>query len=141
MRLGTDMLYEAVSESLKNMLLVMYSVKAFHNQDGLTFSPLWHNSWLCIEKFLPHLKEELFKDNDNPMLHVPINIRDIPSPILTPMEDQKSFINIDPDKEMNVSMSQGPEAVQNFANNIFVGNIEKNEVNIKIAINPCSIIN
>lgn len=63
MKLGTDMLYEAVLESLKNMLLVMYSVKAFHNPDGVTYSVLWEMTWNRIGTFLPTLREELFKDN------------------------------------------------------------------------------
>lgn len=63
MKLGTDMLYEAVLESLKNMLLVMYSVKAFYNPDGVTYSVLWEMTWNRIGLFLPSLREELFKDN------------------------------------------------------------------------------
>lgn len=63
MKLGTDMLYEAVLESLKNMLLVMYSVKAFHNPDGTTYSYLWELTWNRVGVFLPTLKDELFKDN------------------------------------------------------------------------------
>lgn len=63
MKLGTDMLYEAVLESLKNMLLVMYSVKAFHNPDGMTYSVLWELTWNRVGLFLPTLKDELFKDN------------------------------------------------------------------------------
>lgn len=63
MKIGTDMLYEAVLESLKNMLLVMYSVKAFHNADGTTYTALWTLTWERVGAFLPTLKEELFKDN------------------------------------------------------------------------------
>ena len=63
MKLGTDMLYEAVLESLKNMLLVMYSVKAFHAPDGMTYSVLWELTWNRVGVFLPTLKTELFKDN------------------------------------------------------------------------------
>lgn len=63
MKLGTDMLYEAVLESLKNMLLVMYSVKAFHAPDGTTYSVLWELTWNRVGVFLPTLKDELFKDN------------------------------------------------------------------------------
>ncbi|KAL7050324.1 hypothetical protein ACKWTF_004037 [Chironomus riparius] len=90
MKLGTDMLYEAVLESLKNMLLVMYSVKAFHNHDGVTYSVLWEMSWNRIGTFLPSLREELFKDNDNPMLNVSARI--IPSPLISPSTEQKDFV-------------------------------------------------
>lgn len=63
MKIGTDILYEAILESLKNMILVMYSVKAFHNPDGVTYSILWEMTWNRIGTFLPALREELFKDN------------------------------------------------------------------------------
>lgn len=68
MKLGTDMLYEAVLESLKNMLLVMYSVKAFHNPDGTTYSVLWELTWNRVGVFLPTLKDELFKDNGESLI-------------------------------------------------------------------------
>lgn len=122
MRLGTDMLYEAVHESLKNMLLVMYSVKAFHNPDGVTFSPLWTNSWICIGGFLPQLKEELFKDDDNPMLHVPVNIRDIPSPLMSPIEEHKPFV-VEPEREKE---DEKPIPAQSFANNILGQTVDQN---------------
>lgn len=84
MSVGSDMLYEAVLESLKNMLLVMYSVmylyiietikitcfmiqidkfqvRVFHNEDGLNYSSTWDVTWTRIDVFLPQLKDELFK--------------------------------------------------------------------------------
>uniref|UniRef100_A0A2M4A2P8 Putative pattern-formation protein/guanine nucleotide exchange factor n=1 Tax=Anopheles triannulatus TaxID=58253 RepID=A0A2M4A2P8_9DIPT len=61
MTAGSDMLYEAVLESLKNMLLVMHSVCVFHNSDGVTHSQLWDVTWQRISGFLPNLKDELFK--------------------------------------------------------------------------------
>lgn len=63
MKVGSDMLTEAVLESLKNMLLVMYSVKAFHSADGQNYSTLWDLTWKRIGEFLPGLKDELFKEN------------------------------------------------------------------------------
>uniref|UniRef100_A0A182PGX0 SEC7 domain-containing protein n=1 Tax=Anopheles epiroticus TaxID=199890 RepID=A0A182PGX0_9DIPT len=62
MTAGSDMLYEAVLESLKNMLLVMHSVCVFHNTDGVTHSMLWDVTWQRISGFLPNLKDELFKN-------------------------------------------------------------------------------
>uniref|UniRef100_A0A182JR53 SEC7 domain-containing protein n=1 Tax=Anopheles christyi TaxID=43041 RepID=A0A182JR53_9DIPT len=62
MMAGSDMLYEAVLESLKNMLLVMHSVCVFHNTDGVTHSMLWDVTWQRISGFLPNLKDELFKN-------------------------------------------------------------------------------
>ncbi|CAH0720521.1 unnamed protein product, partial [Brenthis ino] len=57
-------LREAARESLKNMLLVMHSVKIFSNGDG--YNELWYITWDIINEFLPNLKEELFPEaNDN----------------------------------------------------------------------------
>lgn len=36
MKIGSDMLYEAMLESLKNILLVMHSVRVFHSSDGVS---------------------------------------------------------------------------------------------------------
>ncbi|XP_052751168.1 Golgi-specific brefeldin A-resistance guanine nucleotide exchange factor 1 [Galleria mellonella] len=62
-----DALTEAALEALKNMLLVMDSVKIFSNGDG--YNDLWYLTWDKIGEFLPNLKEELFpeaKDNTKP---------------------------------------------------------------------------
>ncbi|XP_055643698.1 Golgi-specific brefeldin A-resistance guanine nucleotide exchange factor 1 isoform X2 [Toxorhynchites rutilus septentrionalis] len=63
MKIGSDLLYEAVLESLKNMLLVMHSVCVFHNSDGVTHSVLWDLTWQRISGFLPNLKDELFRND------------------------------------------------------------------------------
>ncbi|KAL1494184.1 hypothetical protein ABEB36_009823 [Hypothenemus hampei] len=57
----SDILYEAIPELLKNMLLVMNSTKIFDGPDGK--NQLWHVTWDRINKFLPNLKEELFKES------------------------------------------------------------------------------
>ncbi|KAH9637025.1 hypothetical protein HF086_007388 [Spodoptera exigua] len=62
-----DPLTEAALESLKNMILVMDSVRIFSNADG--YNDLWYITWDKINEFLPNLKEELFpqvKDNAKP---------------------------------------------------------------------------
>lgn len=58
----SDLLFEAIPESLKNMLLVMDSAKVFEGQDGRT--QLWLLTWERIGKFLPHMKDELFKEQE-----------------------------------------------------------------------------
>ncbi|KAL0274869.1 UNVERIFIED_CONTAM: hypothetical protein PYX00_002898 [Menopon gallinae] len=55
----SDLLFEAIPESLKNMLLVMHSAQVFTSSEG--YLPLWHVTWERINKFLPGLKEEFFK--------------------------------------------------------------------------------
>lgn len=58
---------EAIPESLKNMLLVMDTAGIFHSADSRTgYSDLWEITWERIVCFLPHLREELFKQTVQP---------------------------------------------------------------------------
>ncbi|XP_065369884.1 Golgi-specific brefeldin A-resistance guanine nucleotide exchange factor 1 [Calliphora vicina] len=65
MKVGSDMLSEQMQEILKNMLLVMHSVRVFHNNDGTLHMVLWELTWKRIGEFLPNLKDELFRDEGN----------------------------------------------------------------------------
>ncbi|XP_069466354.1 Golgi-specific brefeldin A-resistance guanine nucleotide exchange factor 1 [Ambystoma mexicanum] len=59
---SSDLLLEAIPESLKNMLLVMDTSGIFHSSDSKTgYSDLWEITWERIDCFLPRLREELFK--------------------------------------------------------------------------------
>ncbi|XP_077437392.1 Golgi-specific brefeldin A-resistance guanine nucleotide exchange factor 1 isoform X2 [Vanacampus margaritifer] len=59
---SSDLLLEAIPESLKNMLLVMDTAEIFRSPDSTTrYSDLWEITWERIDCFLPHLREELFK--------------------------------------------------------------------------------
>lgn len=60
----SDLLYEAIPESLKNMLLVMDSARVFEGVDGK--NQLWHATWCRIDTFLPDMKEGLFR-RDSPV--------------------------------------------------------------------------
>lgn len=60
----SDLLEEAIPESLKNMLLVMNTADIFETGDGTT-SRLWNLTWDRISTFLPHLKDELFRSTDH----------------------------------------------------------------------------
>uniref|UniRef100_A0A671UH38 Golgi-specific brefeldin A-resistance guanine nucleotide exchange factor 1 n=1 Tax=Sparus aurata TaxID=8175 RepID=A0A671UH38_SPAAU len=76
---SSDLLLEAIPESLKNMLLVMDTAGIFHNADSRTgFSDLWEITWERIVCFLPHLREELFKQTVIPDL--------APSPPVEPVQ-------------------------------------------------------
>ncbi|XP_047992703.1 Golgi-specific brefeldin A-resistance guanine nucleotide exchange factor 1 [Leguminivora glycinivorella] len=55
-----DPLTEAALESLKNMILVMHSVRIFTTADG--YNDLWYITWEKIGEFLPNLKDELFPE-------------------------------------------------------------------------------
>lgn len=59
---GSDLLSEAIPESLKNMLLVMDTAGIFHPDS--TDSQLWKLTWDRIDTFLPNLREELFKPQE-----------------------------------------------------------------------------
>ncbi|KAL3876500.1 hypothetical protein ACJMK2_034342, partial [Sinanodonta woodiana] len=61
----SDLLTEAIPESLKNMLLVMDTAGIFHTGDGIE-SQLWKLTWDRIDTFLPHLKDELFRAHEPP---------------------------------------------------------------------------
>ncbi|XP_060728415.1 Golgi-specific brefeldin A-resistance guanine nucleotide exchange factor 1 isoform X3 [Tachysurus vachellii] len=80
---SSDLLLEAIPESLKNMLLVMDTAGIFHSADSRTgYSDLWEITWERIDCFLPHLREELFKQAvmPEPVLSVPVE----PAPASVP---------------------------------------------------------
>ncbi|XP_066598661.1 Golgi-specific brefeldin A-resistance guanine nucleotide exchange factor 1 [Prorops nasuta] len=54
---NSELLYEAIPESLKNMLLVMASANVLAPN-----SNLWAPTWRTIDSFLPKLKAELFPE-------------------------------------------------------------------------------
>ncbi|XP_015114906.1 Golgi-specific brefeldin A-resistance guanine nucleotide exchange factor 1 [Diachasma alloeum] len=54
---NSELLFEAIPESLKNMLLVMSSTGVLTSS-----SNLWEPTWRTINGFLPNLKGELFPD-------------------------------------------------------------------------------
>ncbi|XP_036192081.1 Golgi-specific brefeldin A-resistance guanine nucleotide exchange factor 1 isoform X10 [Myotis myotis] len=85
---SSDLLSEAIPESLKNMLLVMDTAEIFHSADARGGSPsaLWEITWERIDCFLPHLRDELFKQTviQDPMPMEPHAQKPLPSAHLTP---------------------------------------------------------
>uniref|UniRef100_A0A668ASH1 Golgi-specific brefeldin A-resistance guanine nucleotide exchange factor 1 n=1 Tax=Myripristis murdjan TaxID=586833 RepID=A0A668ASH1_9TELE len=80
---SSDLLLEAIPESLKNMLLVMDTAGIFHSADSRTgYSDLWEITWERIVCFLPNLREELFKQTVIPGR--PPSPQVSPSPAQTP---------------------------------------------------------
>uniref|UniRef100_A0A8B9RIJ5 Golgi-specific brefeldin A-resistance guanine nucleotide exchange factor 1 n=1 Tax=Astyanax mexicanus TaxID=7994 RepID=A0A8B9RIJ5_ASTMX len=76
---SSDLLLEAIPESLKNMLLVMDTAGIFHSADSRTgYSDLWEITWERIDCFLPRLREELFKQ---PVPNVPVEPAPSPAPV------------------------------------------------------------
>ena len=67
----SDLLADAVPESLKNMLLVMDTAEIFNSGGGgysqapgaaPSTTPLWELTWDKLDGFLPHLMTEVFGD-------------------------------------------------------------------------------
>ncbi|KAF5910265.1 Golgi-specific brefeldin A-resistance guanine nucleotide exchange factor 1, partial [Clarias magur] len=84
---SSDLLLEAIPESLKNMLLVMDTAGIFHSADSRTgYSDLWEITWERIDCFLPHLREELFKQAvmPEPMPSVPVEPAPASFPVSPP---------------------------------------------------------
>ncbi|KAL7890062.1 hypothetical protein AOLI_G00023200 [Acnodon oligacanthus] len=78
---SSDLLLEAIPESLKNMLLVMDTAGIFHSADSRTgYSDLWEITWERIDCFLPHLREELFKQAVIPEPVPSVSVEPAPSP-------------------------------------------------------------
>ncbi|NWS59455.1 GBF1 factor, partial [Chunga burmeisteri] len=72
---SSDLLLEAIPESLKNMLLVMDTAGIFHSADSRTgYSDLWEITWERIDCFLPRLRDELFKQSviQDPVPSIPM---------------------------------------------------------------------
>lgn len=59
----SDLLCEAIPESLKNMLLVMHTAGILSTNAGEK-SQLWKLTWDRIDTFLPNLRKEVFKPHD-----------------------------------------------------------------------------
>ncbi|XP_033108209.1 Golgi-specific brefeldin A-resistance guanine nucleotide exchange factor 1-like [Anneissia japonica] len=77
----SDLLFEAIPESLKNMLLVMHTAGILSNDghDQGEESQLWLITWERIDCFLPQLKNELFRPREIPKPKVEaVNTADAP---------------------------------------------------------------
>ncbi|XP_060625194.2 Golgi-specific brefeldin A-resistance guanine nucleotide exchange factor 1 isoform X1 [Anolis sagrei] len=82
---SSDLLPEAIPESLKNMLLVMDTAGIFHSSDSRTgYSDLWEITWERIDCFLPKLRDELFKQTviQDPVSTLPVEMHP-PKPIVS----------------------------------------------------------
>jgi brefeldin A-resistance guanine nucleotide exchange factor 1 len=66
---SSDLLADAVPESLKNMLLVMDTAGIFYTQGRTT--PLWNLTWDTLESFLPALMSEVFGTRER--VHPPVD--------------------------------------------------------------------
>ncbi|XP_055856170.1 Golgi-specific brefeldin A-resistance guanine nucleotide exchange factor 1 [Episyrphus balteatus] len=121
MKVGSDMLYEQMLEILKNMLLVMHSVRVFHCNDGTLHVPLWELTWKRIEEFLPNLLEELFNDERNrPQMMSQINDKNIASVPHVAILPQKSTGKTCSSEEINVQDENSLEKVESHTSSIIL---------------------
>ncbi|MGH0126606.1 UNVERIFIED_CONTAM: hypothetical protein FKN15_035567 [Acipenser sinensis] len=130
---SSDLLLEAIPESLKNMLLVMDTAGIFHSADSRTgYSDLWEITWERIDCFLPRLREELFKqtiipETDKAQSMVQPSVLP-PPPVSTPMK--RSPVEVSP------AMSQSPLILQPLASPLQVGHPP---MSLPIILNPALI--
>ncbi|XP_062959617.1 Golgi-specific brefeldin A-resistance guanine nucleotide exchange factor 1 isoform X11 [Cynocephalus volans] len=101
---SSDLLSEAIPESLKNMLLVMDTAEIFHSADARGGSPsaLWEITWERIDCFLPYLRDELFKQTviQDPMPMEPHGQKPLASAHLTPAAGDTRTSSHPPPPEM-----------------------------------------
>ncbi|XP_078387054.1 Golgi-specific brefeldin A-resistance guanine nucleotide exchange factor 1 isoform X5 [Cetorhinus maximus] len=102
---SSDLLLEAIPESLKNMLLVMDTAGIFHCAESRSgYSQLWEITWERIDCFLPQLKDELFKQTviQDPVLGPAVE----PSSPNLMQQVSSAQTSIVPGSEANPSTSQ-----------------------------------
>uniref|UniRef100_A0A8C7P6Y8 Golgi-specific brefeldin A-resistance guanine nucleotide exchange factor 1 n=1 Tax=Oncorhynchus mykiss TaxID=8022 RepID=A0A8C7P6Y8_ONCMY len=146
---SSDLLLEAIPESLKNMLLVMDTAGIFHSVDSRTgYSDLWEITWERINCFLPNLREELFKQTVIPQ---PVELAQLvaPSPPASPppaqapspVPEPKTFSRpMSPQISTPLShshMSQSPLILQPLASHLQVGGVPP--MSLPIILNPALI--
>ncbi|KFW76822.1 Golgi-specific brefeldin A-resistance guanine nucleotide exchange factor 1, partial [Manacus vitellinus] len=117
---SSDLLLEAIPESLKNMLLVMDTAGIFHSADSRTgYSDLWEITWERIDCFLPRLRDELFKQTviQDPVLNIPVEQQHQKSIVSalppSPVGDVRSTTHLAPLEkpcELGASESERPTA-------------------------------
>uniref|UniRef100_A0A8C8DCB5 Golgi-specific brefeldin A-resistance guanine nucleotide exchange factor 1 n=1 Tax=Oncorhynchus tshawytscha TaxID=74940 RepID=A0A8C8DCB5_ONCTS len=146
---SSDLLLEAIPESLKNMLLVMDTAGIFHSADSRTgYSDLWEITWERIDCFLPNLREELFKQTVIPQPGTgtpPVELvqpaapcppaspppAQAPSPVSVPMSPQIASPLI------QSPTSQSPLILQPLASHLQVGGVPP--MSLPIILNPALI--
>uniref|UniRef100_A0A3Q1C1Z4 Golgi-specific brefeldin A-resistance guanine nucleotide exchange factor 1 n=1 Tax=Amphiprion ocellaris TaxID=80972 RepID=A0A3Q1C1Z4_AMPOC len=158
---SSDLLLEAIPESLKNMLLVMDTAGIFHSADSKTgYSDLWEITWERIVCFLPNLREELFKQTviqgtkhlpaepvqpilpagRPPSPQVSLPPAQPPSPVPVPAEAQTSSRPASPHELQPTSapspLSQSPLILQPLASPLQVG---VPPMSLPIILNPALI--
>uniref|UniRef100_A0A8C7UIL3 Golgi-specific brefeldin A-resistance guanine nucleotide exchange factor 1 n=1 Tax=Oncorhynchus mykiss TaxID=8022 RepID=A0A8C7UIL3_ONCMY len=150
---SSDLLLEAIPESLKNMLLVMDTAGIFHSADSRTgYSDLWEITWERIDCFLPNLREELFKQTvipqpvSQPTISELINVlsslpgTDRSSPVPPSTPPMPTPVKMSPQISSSLIQSptsQSPLILQPLASHLQVGGVPP--MSLPIILNPALI--
>uniref|UniRef100_A0AAY4ETH9 Golgi-specific brefeldin A-resistance guanine nucleotide exchange factor 1 n=1 Tax=Denticeps clupeoides TaxID=299321 RepID=A0AAY4ETH9_9TELE len=133
---SSDLLLEAIPESLKNMLLVMDTAGIFLSADSRTgYSALWEITWERIDCFLPHLREELFKQAVMPG-DKPTPLPPAPSPPPPVAPEPKTPSRPMSSHESLHQLTQSPLILQPLASPLQVG---VPPMSLPIILNPALI--
>lgn len=127
---NSELLYEAIPESLKNMLLVMSSANVLAQS-----SNLWAPTWRAIDAFLPNLKAELFPEP-------PVAV--LPSPQLSPQQPPQQPQVISLVGQQQPPSFPGSIAPQPESTTLLLAESEctnENNVDVKTATQPVDILN
>uniref|UniRef100_A0A673WN48 Golgi-specific brefeldin A-resistance guanine nucleotide exchange factor 1 n=1 Tax=Salmo trutta TaxID=8032 RepID=A0A673WN48_SALTR len=146
---SSDLLLEAIPESLKNMLLVMDTAGIFHSVDSRTgYSDLWEITWERINCFLPNLREELFKQTVIPQPGrgphtTPASIKALFSPICSQAPSPVPAAPTEPKTSSRPASPQDPPPpsspliLQPLASHLQVGGVPP--MSLPIILNPALI--
>uniref|UniRef100_A0A8C2A1R5 Golgi-specific brefeldin A-resistance guanine nucleotide exchange factor 1 n=1 Tax=Cyprinus carpio TaxID=7962 RepID=A0A8C2A1R5_CYPCA len=139
---SSDLLLEAIPESLKNMLLVMDTAGIFHSADSRTgYSDLWEITWERIDCFLPRLKEELFKQavipgTEHSIATFPLSGTDRSSPVPPSKPPMPTPAKMSPPESPLPPLGQSPLILQPLASPLQVG---IPPMSLPIILNPALI--
>ncbi|KYN33563.1 Golgi-specific brefeldin A-resistance guanine nucleotide exchange factor 1 [Trachymyrmex septentrionalis] len=125
---NSELLFEAIPESLKNMLLVMSSANVLAPS-----SNLWAPTWRAIDAFLPNLKAELFPEPPVAVLPPPqLPQQQSPQPQVISLVGQQQPLSF-----------PGPIAPQpeNIPSSPDIECSNENNVNVKSVTQPLDILN
>nr|XP_054773324.1 Golgi-specific brefeldin A-resistance guanine nucleotide exchange factor 1-like [Lytechinus pictus] len=83
----SELLYEAIPESLKNMLLVMDTAGVFgYPEPGSQTHQLWINTWERIDCFLPGLRNQVFTPQETAPVSKPKSEANVPKADVIPRD-------------------------------------------------------
>ncbi|XP_030835951.1 Golgi-specific brefeldin A-resistance guanine nucleotide exchange factor 1 [Strongylocentrotus purpuratus] len=109
----SDLLFEAIPESLKNMLLVMDTAGVFgYPEPGSQSHQLWINTWERIDCFLPGLRNQVFTPQETAPVSKPKSEANVPKPDVIPRDGAVSPIQNGPSQAATPNNADMPATAQ-----------------------------